>query len=93
MEGTFALRVFLSAQKRHHEVLSMCADGHKHSFAYSINSRSQIVGCLTNILIMDVPAGFLWQDGVMYDLNKLIPPGQNVKTLGSTPPRLKRHTG
>jgi hypothetical protein len=32
----------------------------------------------------------------MYDLNKLIPPGQNVKkhvkTPGSTPPRLKRHT-
>jgi hypothetical protein len=29
---------------------------------------------------MDVPAGFLWENGVMYDLNKLIPPGQNVKT-------------
>jgi hypothetical protein len=93
MEGTFALRVFLSAQKRHQEVLSMCADGHKHSFAYSINSRSQIVGCLTDILIRDVRAGFLGENGVMYDLNKLIPPGQNVKTLGSTPPRLKRHTG
>jgi hypothetical protein len=25
-EGTFALPVFLSAQKRHHGVLSMCAD-------------------------------------------------------------------
>jgi hypothetical protein len=25
-EGTFALRVFLSAQKRHHEALSMCAN-------------------------------------------------------------------
>jgi hypothetical protein len=39
---------------------------------------------------MDVPAGLLWKNGVMYDLNKLIPPGQNVKThvktLGSTPP-------
>jgi hypothetical protein len=46
---------------------------------------------------MDVPAGLLWKNGVMYDLNKLIPPGQNVKThvktLGSTPPRVKRHTG
>jgi hypothetical protein len=42
--------------------------------------------------VMDVPAGFLWKNGVMYDLNKLIPPGQNVKTHGSTPPRLKRHT-
>ena len=42
---------------------------------------------------MDVPAGFLWKNGVMYDLNKLIPSGQNVKALGSTPPRLKRHTG
>ena len=34
---------------------------------------------------MDDPAEFLWENGVMYDLNKLIPPGQNVKTLGSTP--------
>jgi hypothetical protein len=41
---------------------------------------------------MDVPARFLWENGVMYGLNKLIPPGQNVKTLGSTPTRLKRHT-
>jgi hypothetical protein len=41
-----------------------------------------------------VTAEFLWENGVMYDLNKLVPPasGQNVKTLGSTPPRLKRHT-
>jgi probable HAF family extracellular repeat protein len=50
--------------------------GHKHSFAYSINSKSQIVGYLTNNLIMDVPAGFLWENGVMYELNKLIPPGR-----------------
>jgi hypothetical protein len=41
---------------------------------------------------MDVAAEFLWENGVMYDPNKLIPAGQNVKTLGSTPPRLKRHT-
>jgi uncharacterized membrane protein len=67
--------------------------GHKHSFAYSINSKSQTVGCLTNNLNYGSPAEFLWENGVMYDLNKLIPPGQNVKTLGSTPPRLKRHTG
>jgi hypothetical protein len=42
---------------------------------------------------MNVPAGFLQENGDMYELNKLFPRGQNVKTLGSTPPRLKRHTG
>jgi hypothetical protein len=73
--------------------------GHKHSFAYSINSKSQFVGCLTSNkhLNYGCSAGFLRENGVVYDLNKLIPPGQNVKThvktLGSTPPRLKRHTG
>jgi len=67
--------------------------GHKRSFAYSINSKSQMAGCPTNNLDMDVPAGFLQENGVMYELNKLFPRGQNVKTLGSTPPRLKRHTG
>ena len=34
----------------YHEDLSICADGHKHSFAYSINSKGQMVGCLTNNL-------------------------------------------
>jgi probable HAF family extracellular repeat protein len=48
--------------------------GYKHSFAYSINSKGQIVGCLTNDLNKGCSLGFLWQNGVMYDLNKLAPP-------------------
>ena len=46
---------------------------------------------------MDVPARFLWENGVMYDLNKLIPLGaerenarENARLDTS---RLKRHTG
>jgi hypothetical protein len=54
--------------------------GHKHSFACSINSESQIVGCLTNNLNYGCSRGFLSENGIMYDLNKLIPPGQNVNT-------------
>jgi hypothetical protein len=37
---------------------------------------------------MDVPAGFLWENGVMYDLNKLIPPRaerENAR-LDTSPP-------
>jgi hypothetical protein len=64
----------------------MCADGPQAQFAYSINSKSQTVGCLTNNLNYGSPAEFQWENGVMYDLNKLIPSRQNVKTLGSTPP-------
>jgi uncharacterized membrane protein len=71
--------------------------GHKHSFAYSINSKSQTVGCLTNNLNYGSPAEFLWENGVMYDLNKLIPleaerenARENARLDTS---RLKRHTG
>jgi probable HAF family extracellular repeat protein len=48
--------------------------GYKHSLAYSINSKGQIVGCLTNDLTRGCSVGFLWQNGTMYDLNKLAPP-------------------
>ena len=66
--------------------------GHKHSFAYSINSKRQIVGCLRNNLNYGCSRGFRWKNGIMYDLNKLIPPGQNVNTFGSTPHRVNVHT-
>jgi probable HAF family extracellular repeat protein len=46
--------------------------GYKHSFAYSINSKSQIVGCLTNNLNNGCSRGFVWENGAMYDLNKLV---------------------
>jgi probable HAF family extracellular repeat protein len=49
--------------------------GFKHSLAYSINSKGQIVGCVTNDLNNGCTHGFLWQNGTMYNLNKLIPPG------------------
>jgi hypothetical protein len=41
---------------------------------------------------MDVSAGFLWENYIMYDLNKLLPPGQNMNTFGSTPPGVNMHT-
>jgi len=48
--------------------------GYKHSLAYSINSKGQIVGCATNDLNTGCTQGFLWENGTMFDLNKLIPP-------------------
>jgi probable HAF family extracellular repeat protein len=49
--------------------------GYKHSLAYSINSKGQIVGCVTNDLNAGCAHGFLWDNGTMFNLNKLIPPG------------------
>ena len=40
------------------------------SYAYAINSQRQIVG-------VSAAKAFLWQDGVMQDLNTLIPAGSN----------------
>jgi probable HAF family extracellular repeat protein len=53
--------------------------GYKHSLAYSINSKGQIVGCVTNNLNAGCTHGFLWQNGVMYNLNKLVPPGSGLR--------------
>jgi probable HAF family extracellular repeat protein len=50
--------------------------GYKHSLAFSINSKGQIVGCVTNDLNAGCSLGFLWANGTMYDLNKLAPPPQ-----------------
>src|SRR5271167_717126 len=41
---------------------------------------------------MDVPAGFQWENGVMYDLNKLIPPGGAFR-FGQRCDRSARETG
>jgi len=61
---------------------------YKHSIAFGINSKSQIVGCLTNNLqkgcICDFNVcahGFLWENGTMFDLNKLIPRGSGIKVM------------
>jgi len=60
--------------------------GYKHSIAFSINSRNQIVGCLTNDLntgcICEYTVcshGFLWENGTMFDLNKLTSRGSRIK--------------
>jgi probable HAF family extracellular repeat protein len=52
--------------------------GYKHSLAYGINSKGQIVGCVTNDLNHGCSLGFLWQNGTMYDLNKLVPHGSGL---------------
>jgi len=52
--------------------------GYKHSLAYSINSKGQIVGCLTNDLTNGCSRGFLWENGTMFDLNKLISAGSGL---------------
>jgi probable HAF family extracellular repeat protein len=60
--------------------------GYKHSMALSINSTGQIVGCATNHLntgcICDSTVcahGFLWENGTMFDLNKLVARGSGMK--------------
>jgi probable HAF family extracellular repeat protein len=54
---------------------------YKHSLAYSINSKGQIVGCLTNNFNNGCAQGFLWENGTMYNLNKLVPPGSKVLSM------------
>jgi probable HAF family extracellular repeat protein len=52
------------------------------AFAYDINNVGQIVG-QSNAVGQDLPHGFLYTDGAMYDLNNLItdaPPGCIVET-------------
>jgi probable HAF family extracellular repeat protein len=55
--------------------------GFKHSLAYSINSKGQIVGCVTNDFNNGCAQGFLWENGHMYDLNKLVPRGSKVLSM------------
>ncbi len=52
--------------------------GYKHSLAYSINSKDQIVGCVTNNLNKGCTHGFLWENGTMYNLNKLVARGSGL---------------
>jgi len=66
--------------------------GYKHSLAYSINSKGQIVGCVTNISTgcSETNAhGFLWQNGTMYDLNKLASHGSG--TAATLPLNINDH--
>jgi len=52
--------------------------GYKHSLAFSINSNDQIVGCVTNNLNTGCTHGFLWENGTMYNLNKLVSGGSGL---------------
>ena len=49
-------------------------NGEPVSLAFGINNQTQIVGIFEDFA-GDNTTGFLWQDGVMTDLNTLIPPG------------------
>ena len=48
--------------------------GYFSSFAYSINIKRQVVGCLPNTC----STAFLWENGQMSDLNDLIPPNSSL---------------
>ena len=52
--------------------------GYKHSLAFAINSNDQIVGCVTNNLNAGCTHGFLWENGTMYNLNKLVSGGSGL---------------
>jgi probable HAF family extracellular repeat protein len=56
-----------------------------YSAANAINSKGQIVGCLTNNAngcTPSVTAAFLWENGDMVDLNTLVPPHTGVQLTG-----------
>jgi len=54
--------------------------GDINSYAYGINSKGQVVGDSNG---GSYDRAFLWQDGVMVDLNSLIPPNSNLYLLVS----------
>jgi probable HAF family extracellular repeat protein len=53
-------------------------NGYGYSFAYAINSKRQVVGCVSNDA-NSCSAAFLWEDGQMVDLNTLIPPNSSLQ--------------
>jgi probable HAF family extracellular repeat protein len=48
------------------------------SYATSINLLGQVVGDLQNCTTDEDVSSFIWQNGTMYDLNTLIPPGSGL---------------
>ena len=52
--------------------------GHVHSEAYGINQRRQVVGVSCDANFVDC-RGFIWEDGVMKDLNDLKQPGYSAR--------------
>ncbi len=51
------------------------------SIAYSVNSRTQIVGTSDDDCHLTNAHAFLWEDGSMSDLNTLIAPGSGVQLV------------
>lgn len=72
MEGN-VLRAFIWTKQDGIKPLG-ALPGHIHSEAYGINERRQVVGISCDADGVDCRA-FLWENGVMKDLNNLIAPG------------------
>ncbi|HEY6406891.1 MAG TPA: hypothetical protein VIY29_05430, partial [Ktedonobacteraceae bacterium] len=72
--GDVIYRAVLWKNEKHRKPTDLgVLKGYVDSFAYSINSKLQIIGCLSNSASACTVA-FLWENGRMFDLNKLIPP-------------------
>ena len=53
-------------------------NGYGYSFAYALNIKRQVVGCVSNDA-NSCSAAFLWEDGQMVDLNTLIPTNSSLQ--------------
>lgn len=54
------------------------------NIALAINNRDQVVGHAQCIASGGSLAGFLWDDGIMYNLNDLVPPGSGWDLIKAT---------
>jgi probable HAF family extracellular repeat protein len=73
-EGEAILEAFIWTRERGIEGLGFLADDHTLSEAFGINERRQVVGLSCG----SACRAFLWQDGVMADLNDLVPPQSGI---------------
>jgi probable HAF family extracellular repeat protein len=76
LPGDQAYHAVLWSQGRATDLGVVSGDG--CSYATSINLTSQVVGDLANCSTGEDVSAFLWQNGTMYDLNSLIPPGSGL---------------
>jgi probable HAF family extracellular repeat protein len=98
-DGSFQVRAFLWTKKGGIKDLGRLKDD-TTSQALGINSRLQVVGVSTSKA--GINRAFIWQDGVMHDLNKLAQPGfadslvsaQHINEAGTITGRLyEKSTG